>query len=253
MTELVGFPELTPYRGGWCGNEVLPEAFPKRVRERARETAIAFGNELKKMGYRGYFELDFLRDLDSNAVYLGEVNPRVTGASAMTNLAAFAHADAPLFLFHLLEFSGVEFDLDVDELNSRWAEPRNIDAWGQLVMKHTTDSVELVSAAPSSGVWRMERDGSVVFDHVQTHRRTVEGESEAFFLRITKPGDYFYQGADLGILITPGRLMTEDFALNERARRWIAGIRSHFTSRPVSPQEIPGTAEVAEVGKFKIL
>jgi D-alanine-D-alanine ligase-like ATP-grasp enzyme len=253
MTELVGFPELTPYRGGWCGNEVLPEAFPKRVRERARETAIAFGNELKKMGYRGYFELDFLRDLDSNAVYLGEVNPRVTGASAMTNLAAFAHADAPLFLFHLLEFSGVEFDLDVDELNSRWAEPRNIDAWGQLVMKHTTDSVELVSAAPSSGVWRMERDGSVVFDHMQTHRRTVEGESEAFFLRITKPGDYFYQGADLGILITPGRLMTEDFALNERARRWIAGIRSHFTSRPVSPQEIPGTAEVAEVGKFKIL
>ena len=24
MTELVGFPELTPYRGGWCGNEMHP-------------------------------------------------------------------------------------------------------------------------------------------------------------------------------------------------------------------------------------
>ena len=23
MTELVGFKELTPYRGGWCGNEIL--------------------------------------------------------------------------------------------------------------------------------------------------------------------------------------------------------------------------------------
>ena len=65
----------------------------------------------------------------------------------MTNLAAFAHADAPLFLFHLLEFSGVDFDLDVDALNARWAEPRNIDAWGQLVMKHTRDSVELVPFA----------------------------------------------------------------------------------------------------------
>jgi len=253
MTELVGFPELTPYRGGWCGNEVLPEAFPKRVRERARETAIAFGEELRKIGYRGYFELDFLRDLDSNAVYLGEVNPRVTGASAMTNLAAFAHADAPLFLFHLLEFSGVDFELDVDELNARWAEPRNIDAWGQLVMKHTRDSVELVTAAPRSGVWRMQRDGSVVYEHSQTHRRTVEGESEAFFLRISRPGDYFYQGADLGILITPGRLMTEDFALNDRARRWTAGIRAHFASRPVAPAEMSGTAEVAEVGRFKIL
>ena len=27
MTELVGFPELTPYRGGWCGNEIFPDAF----------------------------------------------------------------------------------------------------------------------------------------------------------------------------------------------------------------------------------
>jgi hypothetical protein len=34
MTELVGFPELTPYRGGWCGNEVFAEAFPEGVRSR---------------------------------------------------------------------------------------------------------------------------------------------------------------------------------------------------------------------------
>ena len=33
MTELVGFPELTPYRGGWCGNEIFANAFAPRVRE----------------------------------------------------------------------------------------------------------------------------------------------------------------------------------------------------------------------------
>lgn len=38
----------------------------------------------------------------------------------MTNHAAFAYADAPLFLFHLLEFSGVPFDLNVKEINERW-------------------------------------------------------------------------------------------------------------------------------------
>ena len=26
MAELTGFPELTPYDGGWCGNDVLPDA-----------------------------------------------------------------------------------------------------------------------------------------------------------------------------------------------------------------------------------
>jgi biotin carboxylase len=31
------------------------------------------------MGYRGYFELDFLTDLDTDEVYLGEVNPGSPG------------------------------------------------------------------------------------------------------------------------------------------------------------------------------
>ena len=48
MTELVGFKELTPYRGGWCGNEVVPEAFPAKVRERARKKTVALGAELAK-------------------------------------------------------------------------------------------------------------------------------------------------------------------------------------------------------------
>jgi D-alanine-D-alanine ligase-like ATP-grasp enzyme len=252
MTELVGFPELTPYRGGWCGNEVHPDAFPAPVRQRAQEMAKAFGEEIRSMGYRGYFELDFLRDLDTDDLYLGEVNPRVTGASAMTNLAAFAHADAPLFLFHLLEWADVDFDLDVDELNARW-EPDNIDPWGQLVIKHTQETVEMVTKAPQSGIWRLEDDGTVKFERVQTHRRTVENERQGFFLRITKPGDYFYEGADLGILITPGRLMTDDFQLNGRARTWIRGIRSQYASRPLGA-EAPGVQDtLSEVGNFKIL
>ena len=50
MTELVGFSELTPYRGGWCGNEVLPESFSSDVRDKARAMTAAFGEELRKMG-----------------------------------------------------------------------------------------------------------------------------------------------------------------------------------------------------------
>ena len=253
MTELVGFKELTPYRGGWCGNEVLAEAFSQDVRNKACDMTFRFGEELRKMGYRGYFELDFLRDLDTDELYLGEVNPRVTGASAMTNLAAFAHADAPLFLFHLLEWAGVDFELDVEDLNRRWSDPHNIDSWGQLVIKHTGDSVELITSAPMTGIWRLHDDGSVEYVRMQTHRRTVESENQAFFLRISKPGDYKYEGADLGILITPGRLMTEDFELNDRARAWTNGILSQFVSRPIEPAEVEVSAQVAEVGSFKMM
>ncbi|MEX2529990.1 MAG: biotin carboxylase [Gemmatimonadota bacterium] len=253
MTELVGFPELTPYRGGWCGNEVFAEAFPEGVRKKAREATVRFGDELEKMGYRGYFELDFLTDLDTGDVYLGEVNPRITGASAMTNLAAFAHADAPLFLFHLLEWSDVDWELDVDELNARWADPQNVDSWSQLVIKHTADTVEHVERAPRSGVWRMLDENRIEFQRVQTHRRTVEEENEGFFLRITKPGDYRYQGADLGILITPGRLMTDEHELNDRARAWIRGILGQYETTAVNPETEPAAAQLVEVGNFKIL
>jgi hypothetical protein len=253
MTELIGFPELTPYRGGWCGNEVFPDAFPRSVREAAREATFKFGEELRRMGYLGYFELDFLTDQDNGKLYLGEVNPRITGASAMTNLAAFAHADAPLFLFHLLDWCDVDFELDVHELNTRWADPANIDAWGQLVIKHVEDTTELVTAAPRSGVWRLRSDGTAEFVRTQTHRRTVESENEAFFLRITKPGDYLYEGADLGILITPGRLMTEDHRLNDRARAWTRAILAQYASRPIAAEQTQVIAHVAEVGNFKIM
>ena len=233
MTELVGFKELTPYRGGWCGNEIFATAFPPKTRQRARELTFKFGEQLRKEGYRGYFELDFLVENKTGEIYLGELNPRISGASSMTNHAAFAHADAPLFLFHLLEFSGKPFELDIEELNARWADPEMIDSWSQMVVKHTEDSVDIVTQAPETGIYRMLVDGRVVFDRFDYHRRAVDSEREAFFLRILKPGDYRYEGADLGILVTRGRSMTNGFRLTERSKRWIHGIQRAFSARPL--------------------
>ena len=122
LTEIVGAPELTPYSGGWAGNELFPGAFTESVRAKARSYAEKFGDQLLKEGYRGYFDIDILVDRDDE-VYLGELNPRICGASPITNHAAFAHADVPLFLFHLLEFSDADFDLDVGALNDRWSDP----------------------------------------------------------------------------------------------------------------------------------
>ena len=117
MTELTGFPELTPYGGGWCGNDVFATALTERHRQQAREYTQRMGERLREEGYRGYFELDFLADIDSGELYLGELNPRVTGASSMTNVTAVAYGDMPLFLFHLLEFTDVDYEIDVDALN----------------------------------------------------------------------------------------------------------------------------------------
>jgi len=248
LTEVVGAKELTPYKGGWCGNEVFPGAFTDGVRAKAREMAFKFGNQLLSEGYRGYFDLDFLIDVDNGEVYLGELNPRICGASPMTNHAAFAYADAPLFMFHLLEFSGQPFDLNVTELNERWAQPEFIDQWSQVVIKHTQANVDIVTHAPSTGIYRMAEDGSVSFNRFDYNRQAVDSEREAFFMRITGPGDYRYEGADLGILITRGRSMNDDFKLNLRARDWIRGIQKYYAGKPIAAVENAPTA-----GSFKIL
>ncbi len=249
LTELVGFQELTPYRGGWCGNEIFPGSFSDAILQQARDYTFKFGEQLRKEGYRGYFDLDYLVDQESGDLYLGELNPRVTGASSMTNHAAFAHADAPLFLFHLLEFSGADFQIDIDDLNARWADPDYIDGWSQLVIKHTPDTVDKVVKAPATGIYRLQADGSVVYDRFDYHRRAVETDNEAFFLRITGVGDYRYEGADLGILVTRGRSMTTDFQLNDRAGAWIRGITEAYEGQGL---EVAHAEQGPAPGSFKI-
>jgi hypothetical protein len=78
-------------------------------------------------------------------------------------------------------------------------------------------------------------------------------EDRAFFLRFAKVGEWFYEGADLGILVTPGRLMTRGFKLTERAKGWIAGIRSHYESGRASASKMAQATKVAEASGFKLL
>ena len=72
-------------------------------------------------------------------------------------------------------------------------------------------------------------------------------DTESRFLRISGAGDYRYEGADLGILVTRGRLMTDRFKLNRRARRWIRGIRAAYSGEPLS------SSSSAQPGAFKLL
>ncbi len=252
MTELVGFKELTPYKGGWCGNEIYANAFTPKIRKLAKQYTEKFGDQLRKEGYKGYFELDFLIDEDSGELYLGELNPRITGASSITNHSLFALADCPLFLFHILQWMDIDYKLNIKQINNRWSKSDNMDTWSQMVIKHTEDSIDIITKAPKTGIWELSPDGNVIYSRYDTHRRAVEQESEAFFLRISKEGDYRYEGCDLGILVMRGRLMTEDFKLTDRAKTWIKGIRSYYEGETPLHME-KAEEKVAEIGGFKVM
>ena len=238
MTELVGFKELTPYKGGWCGNEIFPNAFTEEIRNKARTYTKQFGDQLYKEGYKGYFELDFLIDKDTNSLYLGELNPRITGISNLTNNAKFAHLDVPLFLFHLLEWMDVNYEIDVDVLSKRWSSEAYMDSWSQLIIKHVPKTVELTLEAPASGIWEMKKNGNIEYKSSDNQRTSITQDNQAFFMRLTDTNDYMYEGVDLGILILQGRLMTDAFQLTERAKKWISAIHSNFKSQIVDASKL---------------
>ena len=243
MSELIGYTNLTPSRGGWCGNEMFPEVLTGESRRIATQLVRRLGDRLAKEGYRGFFEVDVLVDTDTNDIYLGELNPRISGASSITNVTAGAYADVPLFLFHILEFMNVDFDLDVDEINERWEELASADVWSQMVMKETDDVVQRLTATPRTGQYFLDSTGALVFRRPALDWHQLQNESEAFFLRIYGPGDYRWKGADLGVVVTKGRLQVDSgtgkSSLTIRARHLVDSIRDEFAGTPIAEPATP--------------
>jgi biotin carboxylase len=242
MTDLTGHPELTPHKGGWCGNDIFPEALSPEHLDRARVLTQKLGDRLAAEGYRGFMEVDYLADADTGELYLGEINPRISGVTSMTNVTAGAYADIPLFLFHLLEYLDLDYEVDVADINRRWAEASSVDVWSQLILKDTGDDVALLTRAPQTGIWRMERPGEIAFARWGHDWHSLHDADEAFFLRVLGPGDYSYPGADLGVLVARSRMQTEDNRLTPRALEWIQGVHAQFGRTPPAPDAPPAPA-----------
>ena len=129
-----------------------------------------------------------LIDTDADEVYLGELNPRISGASSITNVTAGAYSDIPLFLFHLLEYMGVEYELDVDEINRRWEDLASVDLWSQMIIKETSPAVEQLTAAPRPASGTSTTPASCMFRRAALDWHQLQNENECFFLRIYGPG-----------------------------------------------------------------
>ena len=244
QTEMVGVPELTPFGGGWCGNEVFSgdesTFLTADLRQQAHNATLALGEDLRRVGYRGCFGLDFLLDQDTGALYLGEMNPRITGATPLTSQVMLEAGSVPLLLFHLMEWFGLDpgtdYELDAAAFNQQWLRAEYLGNWSHMILEHTETEPSIVQAAPQSGLWQMQADGTIRFCREAFSADAVTGESEAFFLRTVNPGQLQGRGASLGRIVLRGRLLTDDYQLNERAQVWIRGFRAHLRLQQVAEE-----------------
>ncbi len=220
-TELVGFPELTPYRGGWCGNEIGKGLFDPAIVDAAVDVTRRFGERLAATGYRGIFGLDFLLDEDTGELYLGELNPRITGLTPLTTQVADELDCISPLLLHLLEWSGVDYDVDLAAQNERFRRLEGTRGVSQLIIKQSAEAKGAVNHAPPSGIWRLDPGGGARFVRPAFEPSAIAAEDEALVVRTVTEGAARARGTCLARLIAPGRMMTAEHRLAPRARAWI--------------------------------
>lgn len=242
LREVTGHPELTAYKGGWAGSEMYPTLIDDEMRARNAELIQRFCNKLSEQGYRGILEVSTLLDTDTGDIYLGELNPRISGSSAHSNLQGLStapgstetHPTLPLFAYHLLEYSGADFELDLDEIHAARAAATAGQTWATLVIQHQRPVTERTTEAPRTGRYRIGAGGSLTFISPDLDWQEITEPDEAFWFRSSGVGEVVSKGVDIGMLLTRRRSQEEHYALTEGTKQLIPSILSHYKGTKLS-------------------
>ncbi|KAM9863939.1 hypothetical protein ACI1US_00098 [Leucobacter sp. BZR 635] len=261
LREITGHPELTQYKGGWAGSELYPSLISEETRQRAISLVQRFSDRLAQEGYRGTLGIDLLVDTDTGEVYLGELNPRITGSSSHSNLQGFSSAPGggdpastlPLFAYHVLEYSGADFTLDIAEIQAERARALEGQTWSTLVIQHARPQTERTVVAPRTGRYRVGAGGSLEFVSPDIDWQEISEPGDAFWFRSSGPGEIVAKGVDVGMLITRRRSQEEHYALTDDTKQLITAIQSKYEGRRIPTIQLywraglePGLAGVAD-------
>lgn len=236
LSELIGEKTLTPYKGGWCGNDWKNDTFSEAVKTETIKRTQHLGDALYKAGYRGYFEVDYLRDLDTGAIYLGELNPRLSGVTALTNSTPACQSQVPLFVLHVLEYSDIAWELDPNIYNAQSISINDSRAFGQLILKYTEKELRIIENAPETGVYRLAQNGELQFVRPSTTPADITSENEAFVFRIMMSQDYAYYGGDLAFLFTQTKVL-DSTSITPESLKWVNALRNAYQLRDLTSEE----------------
>jgi hypothetical protein len=238
LREVTGHPELTPFRGGWTGSEVYPGLVSKAATEECRHIVTAFCEAVRKLGYRGILEVSILHDQNTGASYLGEVNPRISGSSAHSNLTETSGV-LPLFAYHLGHFlgDGLQFS-DIPSSRSTWPNIARSSRWSSMIVQEKSDDERVVTSAPESGIYRFSERGELTFvDFAADWHNLSNDGNELYLLRLVSPGWRLTSGVEIAFLMIPRRVQEDVYALTPFSHNLIDQVQALFETRNISALE----------------
>ncbi|MCB9096294.1 MAG: hypothetical protein H6630_01375 [Arcobacter sp.] len=219
LTDLVGDRNLINVRGGSCGNEIFKDIIDTINKDKILEYTKKIGDYLySEKKFRGSFTVDYLLDKSTNTIFFGEINPRISSAGFLTN-EVMSITGIPIFLFHLLEFFDIDFNINVDEFNLSIQESINNNCFSQVILSNIEDKIDNTINI-KSGIWKMINKNSIVFVRSAESINEIRDKSEAFifvpsnFESLTK--DNFT--ARIGF---KNRIMNDQYQLTNKTKTWI--------------------------------
>lgn len=246
LAEIAGHKELTDYKGGWVGNDLAPDLLDETEMRAVRDLMRAFSDRLSEEGYRGIHEVSVLLDTDTGTPYLGELNPRMSGALATSNVPVGAYAELPLFGVHVLEFAAgadgdaAPYTLDTAAINEQElraelgiGDETPAGNWGHLMIQHS-GVAEKIEGAPRTGRYRMDESGSLHFIAPDLDWHGLEGDDEVFCLRVMGEGEYRTHGEIIALAVSRQRLQDNSGELTPNAHRVISGVRRLYAGKRLS-------------------
>lgn len=241
LREITGHPELTRYKGGWAGSEMYPSLVSDETRALVSSVVQRFCDRLAEEGYRGILEVSTLLDTDTGEVFLGELNPRISGSSSHSNLQGLStapgssetHRALPLFAFHILEYSGADFTLDLDAIHAESSAAVAGQTWSTLVIQHQRPETERTTVAPRTGRYRIGAGSSLEFLSADVDWQEISEPDEAFWFRSSGPSEIVSTGVDIGMLITRRRSQEEHYALTEGTKQLIPSILGKYSGKRI--------------------
>ena len=229
LSEVTGHRELTEHAGGWSGNEMSPSVMSAEARAKGVEMVRRFGDGLAREGYRGTFGIDLLIDTDTDEVYLGELNPRLTGTMSITNIPTGAFAALPLIALHIAEYSGLDVRVDAAELcEASAAAGASSEEWSHMIIRATDPRPHRILQAPLTGVYRAV-SGASRLEFVREARDWHSLQpGEVFYLNTVADGGFSTRGTDLGIVYARTRVQDNERNLTPEARELIASAHALY-------------------------
>ena len=234
LREITGHPELTRREGGWTGSELYPGMLTDEVQQAVHDQVHRFCEAVRREGYRGVLEVSTLLDLDTNAVYLGELNPRLSGSATHSNLTAYG-AIVPLFAYHVLQFAGVPLTAEeIDGVNRERHEAFHGQTWSSLLIQHSEHNHKLLTQVPKSGRYRLTEEGLLEPVSRDNDWLDMRDENEVYVLPGAVVGGEVGIGSFLCMLVSHKRMQEDHYALSDDARTLIRAAKKLFRVRPQS-------------------